>query len=144
VTAKDVHLFEPRPATQWLQDPQKGFNLGGSKNFQGQNPEPGTAVSYYLKAAASGDVTISISDVTGTVVRTLTGTTEAGLNRVQWDLRGSPPQMPEGMAQNVPQQFRRRARQGPPVEPGTYLMKLSVGGKDYTTTIRVEADSLGR
>jgi len=143
VRAKDAHLFPPRPATQWLQDPQRGYNLGGAKNFQGDSPEPGTAISYYLKAAASGDVTITISDVTGEVVRTIDGTKEAGLNRVQWDLRGNPPQIPEGMAQNMPRQFRRAARQGPPVEPSTYLVKLAVDGKALTTTVVVEADSLG-
>jgi len=144
VMAKDAHLFDPRPATQWLQDPQLGFQVGGQKHFQGANPEPGTAISYYLKAAASGDVTITISDVTGQVVRTLDGTKEAGLNRVQWDLRRSPPPVPAGAAENVPQQFRGRLRQGPAVEPGTYLVKLSVGGKDLTTTVKVEADSLDR
>jgi hypothetical protein len=30
--------------------------------------------------------------------------------------------------------------QGPPVEPGTYLIKLAVGGKEYTTRVLVEAD----
>jgi len=140
VMAEDVHLFDPRPGTQWLQDPQAGFQVGGQKHFQGENPAPGTAISYYLKAAASGDVQITISDISGEVVRTLDGTKDAGLNRVQWDLRRSPPQMPAGA--NIPNQFRRFARQGAPVEPGAYLVKLSVGGKDYTTTVTVEADSL--
>jgi single-strand DNA-binding protein len=31
--------------------------------------------------------------------------------------------------------------QGPLVEPGTYLVKLSVGGKDYTTKVVVEPDT---
>ena len=30
---------------------------------------------------------------------------------------------------------------GPPVDPGTYTLKLSIGGKDYTTKVVVEADS---
>ena len=29
----------------------------------------------------------------------------------------------------------------PAIEPGTYLLKLTVGGKDYTQKIVVEADS---
>jgi photosystem II stability/assembly factor-like uncharacterized protein len=140
VRAEDVQLFQPRPATQWYTDPYLGRSNGGAKNFVGQNPEAGTAISYYLKAAASGDVKITISDITGKVVRNLDGAKDAGLNRVQWDLRENPPQRPANMPQNVPNQFRRFARQGPPVEPGTYLVKLSVDGKEYTTTVVVEAD----
>ncbi len=138
--AEDVHLFEPRAATQWHTDPMLGRDVGGAKNFEGQNPEPGTAISYYLKSAASGDVKIAISDVTGKVVRHVDGTKDAGLNRVQWDLRGDTPPRPN-LPAGMPGQFRRFARQGPPVPPGTYLVKLSVGGKDYTTTVVVDADT---
>ena len=72
-------------------------------------------------------------------MRNLDGTKDAGLNRVQWDLRGDAPARPN-LPAGVPGQFRRFARQGPPVQPGTYLVKLSVGGKDYTTTVVVDAD----
>jgi len=30
---------------------------------------------------------------------------------------------------------------GAAIEPGTYLLKLTVGGKDYTTKVVIEADS---
>lgn len=89
-------------------------------------------------------MTISISEVTGRVVRTLPGTKDAGLNRVPWDFRGNPPPRPPNLPEGMPQQFSRALRQGPPVEPGTYLVKLSVGGKDLTTKVVVEADALTR
>src|SRR4029453_10888905 len=38
----------------------------------------------------AGDVKITISDVTGKVVRNLTATKQVGLNRVMWNLRGDP------------------------------------------------------
>jgi hypothetical protein len=44
----------------------------------------------------------------------------------------------------LPGQVGRALRQGPPVEAGTYLVKLSVGGKDLTTRVVVEVDDLGR
>ena len=68
----------------------KANGLGADKHFRGQNPPGGAAISYYLKAAASGDVKITISDSTGRVVRDLDGTKEAGLNRVQWNLAPNP------------------------------------------------------
>ena len=144
VTAKDVHLFDPRPGTLWNNDTMLARQTGGAKYFAGQNPEPGTVISYYLKAAPAGDVTIAISDITGRVVRTIQGTKNAGLNRLPWDFRGNPPQRPANLPEGLPGQFGRALRQGPPVEPGTYLVKLSVGGKDLTTRVVVEADDLGR
>jgi photosystem II stability/assembly factor-like uncharacterized protein len=144
VAAKNVHLFDPRPATLWRTDMTLARQVGGAKHFRGENPRPGTAVSYYLKTAPDGDVTITILDVTGRVVRTLTGTKHAGLNRVQWDLRANPPQVPGGPAAGRGAGGRGRfggaAIQGPLVEPGVYLVRLSVGGQELTTKVVVEAD----
>src|SRR5918996_4643263 len=69
---------------------------GAAKLFRGANPAAGTAISYYLKSAPSGDVKLTISDYTGKVVRNITGTKDVGLNRVQWNLRGDPPARPTG------------------------------------------------
>jgi len=91
--ASDAHLFEVRPGTQWLNDISLSRYAGGSKYFRGENPPPGTAISYYLKSAPSGDVKITISDITGKVVRNLTATKEAGVNRVMWNLRADPPRL---------------------------------------------------
>src|SRR5207245_5478315 len=79
----DAFLFDVRPATAWINDIQKQITVGGAKNFRGQNPDPGTPISYWLKGNASA-VQITIADITGNVVRTIEGTKNAGLNRVQW------------------------------------------------------------
>src|SRR5215218_9946770 len=91
VLDSDSTLFEVRPGTIWQNDPRLGRYWGGSKLFRGTNPAPGTAISYYLKSAPSGDVKLTISDYTGKVVRNIVATNEAGLNRIQWNLRGDPP-----------------------------------------------------
>lgn len=139
-------LFDVRPATQWLNDVRLSRYSGGSKLFRAANPAPGTAISYYLKSVPPGEVTITISDYTGRVVRNITGTKEVGLNRVQWNMRGNPPPRPA----NLPQfgggggggggGFGAFFNQGPLLEPGTYNLKLSVAGKDFTTKVVVEAD----
>jgi photosystem II stability/assembly factor-like uncharacterized protein len=90
-TKGDAYLFDVRPGTAWINDIQKQLQVGGAKNFRGQNPAPGTSVGYWLKNAAS-NVKITIADITGREVRSIDGTKEAGLNRVQWDLRATPPQ----------------------------------------------------
>jgi hypothetical protein len=172
--AADAHLFEVRPGTQWLNDISLSRYAGGSKYFRGENPPAGTAISYYLKSAPSGDVKITISDITGKVVRNLTATKEAGLNRVMWNLRGDPPRLagmrpgppganPEIPAPSVQGQPAQQGPQGgfgggggggrggrfgalagPALEPGAYLVKLSVDGKELTAKVVVEADNMDK
>ncbi|MGE0126869.1 MAG: hypothetical protein AB7U82_02100 [Blastocatellales bacterium] len=175
--AADTHLFDVRPGAQWAIDLSLSRYIGGARFFRGENPQQGTAISYHLKSAPSGDVKITISDITGKVVRNLTGTKEAGLNRVMWNLRGDPPPRPAGRfgppgnnpefqppanqqaqasgaqtpVQGQPTQPQRGgggggggrfgAFQGAALEPGVYLVKLSVDGKEMTTKVVVEADN---
>lgn len=144
VLDKDVFLFDVRPATEWLNDARLSRYMGGAKIFRGANPQPGTAISYYLKTAPSSEVKITITDYSGKVVRDIVGTKDIGINRVQWNMRGNPPPRPA----NLPQfgggggggGFGGLFNQGPLLEPGTYNVKLSVNEKDYTTKVIVEAD----
>jgi photosystem II stability/assembly factor-like uncharacterized protein len=179
--AADIHLFDVSPGIQWSNDVSLSRSIGGAKHFRGENPQPGTAISYYLKSAPGGDVKITISDVTGKVVRNMAGTKTPGLNRVQWNLRGDPPLRPAGFGPpgamqgnqaagpgqtasgqgqagpaQGPQQGqagqpgggfggggggRFGAMFGPALEPGTYLLKISVDGKDITTKVVIKADT---
>jgi len=138
VLAADVYLFEPRPAVAWLDDRRLNRSITGHKNFLGEVAPPGTAIHYWLKNAARDSVRITITDVEGKVVRNLTGPAEAGINRVQWNLRGDPPQRPQGQ-QGGPGGFGGQP-QGPPIGPGTYLVTLHVGGREYTTRVEVLED----
>src|SRR5688500_19673795 len=88
VMDSEVHLFEVRPGTNWLNDIRLARYWGAAKLFRGTNPQPGTAISYYLKSAPSGDVKITISDYTGKVVRNINGTKAVGLNRIQCKISG--------------------------------------------------------
>jgi photosystem II stability/assembly factor-like uncharacterized protein len=147
VLDKDVFLFDVRPGTQWLNDPRLNRYSGGAKLYRGNNPQPGTAISYYLKDVPSTEVKITISDYTGKVIRNIVGTKEIGLNRVQWNLRGDPPPRPA----NLPPGFGGGGggggggfggffNIGPAIDPGTYYLKLSVNGKDHTTKVVIEPD----
>jgi hypothetical protein len=95
-------------------------------------------------------VKIQITDMSGTVIRDLTGTKDAGLNRVQWNLSRNPPPQPEGQAGGRGGGGGRGGRGGGggpafvnpgAVDPGTYIVKLSVGGKEFIKTVVVEADN---
>ena len=73
VQASDAYLFNVRPGIEYAQDTTLSRSVGPSKNFRGENPQPGTMISYYLKSAPTGDVKITISDINGNVVRNMTG-----------------------------------------------------------------------
>jgi hypothetical protein len=124
--------------------------LDGAKHFRGTNPVSGTSISYFLRSPAptgSGRnaVRITISDMRGTVVRELTGTNDAGINRVQWNLAptagfgaGRGGGFGAGRGRGTGPQFINPQA----VEPGAYLVKLSAGSRELTKTVLVEADNL--
>ena len=85
VASSDVHLFEPRDAYRFHNrtSPQSP-NIDMS---QGANPPYGASINYWLGGDEAGEVTVRVADGSGEVVRTLSGSTDPGVNRVQWDLR---------------------------------------------------------
>ncbi len=126
VLALDVELFVPRDAVLWKNDIRLSRSVTGHKNWVGENAPEGTAIQYHLGSAAE-NVTLHILDaVTRDTVRNLEATVEAGLNRVQWDLRANPEDEDQ----------TRGAR----VDPGTYLVELVVDGEEQRTKVDVLED----
>ena len=167
--ATDAFVFDVRSNVQWISDTMMSRGVGGAKHFRGENPPPGTAISYYLKSVPQGGVTITITDLTGRTISELTGTTDVGINRVQWNFRSGGGQAggrgpgfarggapPAGAAAGAAAQAAAAAAArggggggrggggGQPVDPGTYLAKITIAGKDYYRPIIVEADNLNR
>ena len=141
VLMSDVHLYEPRDAVQWKQDRERRRSVTGDKHWTGESAPRGAAITYYL-ADEERDVTVTISDaVTGETFRTLEGTGFAGMNRVQWNLRGERPEQ-GGRGEGG---RGRGGGQGPAADPGVYRVVLTVGGEDYVALVRVLEDIwLGR
>jgi photosystem II stability/assembly factor-like uncharacterized protein len=135
VQSQDAFLFDIRPAVSWLNDQQRGQQVGGQKVFVGDNAPRGAFINYYLKSAAPGDVKISIADASGKVVRTMDGTKQAGVNRLVWNLAPNPPpgQQAGGFG---------GGRGGAPaaVEPGTYIVTLNAAGKTLVKPVTVLQD----
>jgi hypothetical protein len=78
-------LFKPRDAVVWRADRRNNTSVPGDKWWEGEAAPRGTAIAYFLKSAASGEVRVAITNTaTGETVRTCRGTGEAGLNRFQW------------------------------------------------------------
>jgi photosystem II stability/assembly factor-like uncharacterized protein len=132
VGTQDIVLFDIRPAIAYLTDRQRGQQTGGQKAFVGENPQRGTTINYYLKSAATGEVKITIADAVGKTIRTLDGTKEQGINRVNWNLG------PQPLGRGGFGGGGRGA--GATVDAGTYIVTLAVGGKTYTKPLTVLQD----
>jgi hypothetical protein len=103
----------------------------------GENAPRGASIDYYLKTSVTGDVKISIADAAGKPVRTLDGTRHAGINRVVWNLTPAPP---AGQPPAAAGAGGGRGTVVPTVEPGTYIVTLTAGGKTIAKPVTVLQD----
>src|SRR6185369_8445415 len=71
VASADAHLF-PTPAAWRFRDVTDTVSMPDDPTV-GQNPSYGAAISYYLKSAPAGPVTLSIVDRQGRTIRSLPG-----------------------------------------------------------------------
>jgi photosystem II stability/assembly factor-like uncharacterized protein len=128
----DVHLFDIRPAVAWISDRKLQQQVTGQMLFQGENAPAGTSINYFLKAAVSGPVKISIADISGRTIREIDGTGAQGINRVQWNLQ------PTGAAGG--RGGGGGFGGGGQVAPGVYRVTLTVGGTTQTKMVEVLED----
>ncbi|HEX6322407.1 MAG TPA: hypothetical protein VFZ36_01675, partial [Vicinamibacterales bacterium] len=140
VAEKDAVLFAPREAVLWKADRRNVTATPGAR-WEGETAPRGTAIAFYLKNEAP-EAKITITDtVSGEVFRTMILRGQRGLNRVQWNLAGDPPDQQQGQQQGGGRGGRGGFGGGPQAEPGVYRVTLSVGGKDVgTQTLRVLED----
>ncbi len=149
VMNSNAHLFAPH-ATYRL----RGITVPYASSDDptaGQNPPYGASISYFLKAAPKADPSIKIVDAEGKTVRTIRGTRTAGVNRVWWDLRTE--QSKEVRLRTAPlyaPEIRLNAEGWRPLPdggrmtmlmpPGTYTVKLTVDGQEYSQPLTVLID----
>ena len=147
VAASATHLFAPRPAYRFrpISAPFTMFD----DQSDGENPPYGASINYWLAEAADDSVVIEVANADGEVVRTLQGTTDAGVNRVWWDLMNEPVEEVRLRTKplygdDVPLgEDRWRPLPGGPLGgpgAGTYLQPPGT----YTVTLRVDGETLAQ
>ncbi len=149
VLAEPVHFYKPNSAVRWKVAPTHG---GTNRRFAGQNPLPGARIDYVLGKKAE-KINLKVLDFDGSTIRELRAGAEPGLHRAVWDLttrRSAPPGDTPGETTRGAQE----SESGPgllggvgfgggalrPVPPGTYKVVLTVDGKDYVQSVRVDPD----
>ncbi|MGZ3864242.1 MAG: WD40/YVTN/BNR-like repeat-containing protein [Bacteroidia bacterium] len=132
---QDVYIF-PTPEIP-LNNGKYGW--GGpevSGGYTEGNPETVPTINYYLKQRlASGKISVDIYDAKGNLVQSIPGSIRKGINKVSWNLRGTPPKVAKGSTKMDVAGFS-----APMVLPGVYTVKLKVGDKEYTSTIKCVND----
>lgn len=149
VADSNAYLFPPRAAYRF-RSVSVPFSQSDDQTA-GENPPYGASINYYLKTSPSSDVKIRIEDSKGQTLRTLTGTKNAGLNRITWDLRG---EQSKEMRLRTSPAYAPEIRVGPEgwrpapdggrvsvlLPPGTYTLRLSAGGQELSQPLTVKKD----
>jgi photosystem II stability/assembly factor-like uncharacterized protein len=160
---RDVVLFDPRPAVLWKNDTQ-ALRRATNRDFIAQNPQGGTAISVWAKSdAGAGKVEFLQNN---RVVSSMDVEIKSGMNRFQWNMRGPappPPANPPGGAAPEEPAGRGPVRipfvangrgggggggggggrgpvLGPLLEPGNYMVRLTVGGQTLTSSVNLLED----
>ncbi len=170
---RDLVLFDPRPAVLWKNDTQ-ALRRATNRDFIGTNPQGGAAITVWSKSdAGAGKIEFLQNN---RVVSTMDIDVKAGMNRVQWNMRGPAPAPQNGRGGDPSATSNvnagdvnaagRRGRgptrvpfvasggrggggggggfnappQGPLMEPGIYMVRLTVGGQTLTSSVDVLED----
>jgi hypothetical protein len=133
VLEQPAHLFDVKPGTLYKTRYTYGATieeLNGDMFFRAENPPYGTVITYYLRENAGQEVTLTVKDQSGKIVRSLKGPGAAGLHRVVWDLKRE---------DKVTDEEAKRAR----VETLSERDALAwVPPGDYTVTLELSTGSL--
>lgn len=170
VESAEAHLFQNRPATQWLSvQPQHN---GGNLAFVGRNPTRNAVINYFLSNKVTGEVKFEVSDAEGKNTCVASFPATAGIGRVEWTMRWTPAAgaaAPQGRGGGggfgggggvggaclvSPSAAAPAGRGGGGgfgggggtlgrAQPGTYKVTLTANGKTYTSSITLKADPLG-
>ena len=123
-----AHLFATPPALQYrYSDTYPSF---GSRPWMAANPARAAVINYWLRDAQPGTVDLYVTTAAGDTVRKITGPGYAGLQSVSWDLGRDKPRPRELGGPTDVRELRR-------VEPGDYVVVMTVGGKRLTQPLRV-------
>jgi photosystem II stability/assembly factor-like uncharacterized protein len=165
VADADVHLFAPQLTYRVRRNNNTDTPLPPEEPA-GQNPPAGAMLDYWLKATPSAPVTLDILDESGKLVRRFASTdkpepvkekelvapmywirpprvlsAEPGMHRFVWDLHYPPPDSIEH-EYPISAIYRDTPRYplGPSVLPGTYTVKLTVGGQSFSRPLTIKMD----
>lgn len=139
VTEADAHLFQVPEATLFMY--WKDTSYRADAEYAGQNPVDGVEVTYRL-GDGSGDAVLRVTNAAGEVVRELLVPSDAGVHRVNWDLRWGSAEGERWTGHDDSRLARNIEPKGHFVSPGLYTVTLEARGVSSSTQFRVHPDPL--
>lgn len=130
VVAQPIHFFAVRPRARRNEGAWGNYRLFGDRHIMTPNEPNGLVFTYYLREERPDGVTLTITDASGALIRTLAGTTRAGINRVVWDFGVGGPVAGRGTPGG-------RAVEQPIAAPGEYLVTVQAGEHKLVQKARV-------
>jgi hypothetical protein len=149
-------LYPVRSAIRWRYHPENYVEDRGN----GDNPPRGAIINYYLSKKPKDDLVLEIFDESGRRVNRFTSKkdeaakedehdpdapshpykptilpTEPGVQRIHWNLMHAGPKLIPAAKNDA-----GLPREGPPVVPGKYTLKLNLDGKLLTSSVEVRLD----
>ena len=107
----------------------------GDASFVGESAPTGVSLTYYLRTRhVFGPIKLEVLDAAGKLVDTITPSKRRGINRLTWNMRVKPPQVPRAA------QVAFSASQGPRVPPGTYTFRLTRGSDVVEAKLAIGLD----
>jgi len=122
ITAEEAFLFAVEPRVQRIPAVYGNYQLLGDSHLVTPNEPDDFNINYYLKEKAKDKIKVTITDLSGKVLRELEGKGEAGFNTVLWDMRPKR----EGEA---PPGYDEYGARNTLVDPGEYIVILEAGGR---------------
>lgn len=133
----DLQVLPSRTAVRRVSG-SAGAWFNGDDEFLGGSVNDGATVWYYLRERhMRGKFDIAVIDASGTILRTVPGSTRRGINNVDLPLRRKPPATAASDAG-----FAGGSFLGPLLAEGTYTVELRKGTDTVRTTLRVETDTI--
>jgi hypothetical protein len=135
---KDAFLFKVKPVIKYKTRVSYGNTieeLNGDMFFRAENPPVGSIITYYLKTAVSGGIKLEIHNNSGALIRTITGSGEAGMHKIIWDLKDDATikNNPMGDRSMTPSEFNYTHL----VPTGDYSIVLRAGNYEQKLTLKV-------
>lgn len=141
--AAGVWLFQPRASYEYN---TRSDEFPGT-DFAASNPPSGVPISFYQRSPHPSPPKLEILDASGRAIKTVQGSqdsggqevsiipNESGINRYVWDFSADGPAKWTSASP-----LYQSSDSGPQVPPGTYVVRLTLGGKTFRRSIEVKAD----
>jgi photosystem II stability/assembly factor-like uncharacterized protein len=132
---KPHHLFAIEPRTPYGFRALGNYHLFGNAYIEIPNEPEAVVIAYYLAAKDEKGARVSITDIRGEPVAQLKGPSEAGVNRVLWNMRGGAAATGRGGPGG--------RGGGPALPPGEYRVSVEVGGQQLSGIARIRERRIG-